>query len=58
MITCFGKDYVKFGAKTKPVSMYDLFVNYTFLVDRPCGVIGIEETEETKTVNYNSEVLI
>ena len=40
LITCYGDNWIKFGAKTKPVSMKELFDNYTFLNGEPCGVVN------------------
>jgi hypothetical protein len=39
LITVFGDDYIYLGDKDEDImTMYDLFINYTFLDDSPCGV--------------------
>lgn len=38
LITTFGKDFVKVGVKSKPVSMEMLYEDYEYLDGTPCGV--------------------
>ena len=41
LITCYSDNWIKFGAKTQPVSMKELFDNYTFLDGSVVGVVGV-----------------
>ena len=38
LITTFGKDFVKIGVKTKPVSLDVLYTDYEYLDGTPCGI--------------------
>lgn len=38
LIVEYGKDFVKCGSKSKPISLDLLLRNYSFLNDSPCGV--------------------
>ena len=39
LIVTFGEGFVKVGSKTKPVSLQDLFTDYTFLDGSVCGIL-------------------
>ena len=45
LITTFGKDFVKVGVKSKPVSMEMLYEDYEYLDGTPCGV-NLEKLNE------------
>lgn len=38
LIVEFGENFVKVGAKSKPITLEVLFSNYTFCDESPCGV--------------------